>query len=141
MDIEDLKTRAHRGNIVAQSILGICLLEGFGVDRDYAEAFRWLRAASASGAPRAAWHLGTMFEHGLGTREDLRRARELYEFAADRGEFFACVLLARLYRYARGVHEDVSAARPYYSKAASMGVDECPELVEARQFISVGPAA
>jgi TPR repeat protein len=89
MDITDLRARAESGSLPAQTVLGICLLEGVDCAADYTEALR-RRSASVRGASRAMAHLGTMYERGLAVPTDLERARDLYESAAKRGEFLAC---------------------------------------------------
>jgi TPR repeat protein len=61
-DIDELTREARRGLAPAQTLLGICYLEGTGVARDYAAALKWLSAAAKKGAPRAMFHLARMHE-------------------------------------------------------------------------------
>jgi TPR repeat protein len=137
MDMTDLRTRAESGSTPAQAILGICLLEGIDCAADYAEAFRWLSAASTRGAARAMAHLGTMYERGLAVPADLDRARELYEAAATRGEFLACVWLARLLAGEGAGGPDQKGALRWYREALSQAdrVQDCAELEEARTYV------
>ena len=137
-NIADLRSKAEAGSIVAQSVLGIVLLDGIGCDADYAEAFHWLSAASERGASRAIWHLGRMYEAGLHVAVDPHRARSLYERAASRGEFFACVYLARLLASGQlGTISDEEPLRWYRAVLAQApDVQDCPELEEARSYVA-----
>jgi TPR repeat protein len=137
MDMTELRARAESGSLPAQSVLGICLLEGIDCAADYVEAFRWLSAASTRGAARAMAHLGAMYERGLAVPADLGRARELYEGAATRGEFLACVWLARLLAQEDASHPDQEGARRWYREALSQAdrVQDSPELEEARTYV------
>jgi uncharacterized protein len=140
MDIEGLRARAAAGSCVAQTVLGICYLDGIEVGVDYAEAFRLLTSASEMGAPRAVLNLARMYAQGLGVSRDTRRAIQLYEFAAERGEFCAQTALGRIYATDEGVGIDEGAARRWYEAAVaqadtrSVRFDD-PELEEARLFL------
>ena len=133
MQMTDLRARAESGSTPAQAVLGICLLEGIDCPTDYAEAFRWLSAASRR-APRAMAYLGTMYERGLAVPADLERARALYEGAAQRGEFLACVWLARLLAREGASGPDQQSALRWYREALSQAdrLQDSPELEEAR---------
>ena|SRR5437879_7243375 len=60
MNISDLRQKAQRGSVVAQTILGTCYLDGIDVEVDHKEAFRLLSAAADQGAPRAKMNLARM---------------------------------------------------------------------------------
>jgi len=66
MDIANLRQKADSGNVVAQSILGNCYLEGIEVGVDDEEAFRLLSSAAGQGASRAKANLSCMHAEGLG---------------------------------------------------------------------------
>jgi TPR repeat protein len=135
-EIEKLREKAEKGSVVAQSVLGIRYLHGYDVERDYAEAFRWLSAASAHHAPRAMVNLGIMYEHGLGVEPNHELALDLYEYGALRGEFDGCVYLARL--LASG--KDIESALVWYRRVAEQrdGVVDCDaDLQEADAFIKL----
>jgi TPR repeat protein len=136
MNVTDLRVQAESGSLPAQTVLGICLLEGTAGAADHAEAFRWLSAAAERGAARAMAHLGTMYEHGLSVVADGRRARELYEGAARQGEFLACVWLARL--LSGDEVPDRDGALRWYRAGLSQAtaVGECTELEEARAYVA-----
>jgi len=60
----DLRKKAEAGNVVAESMLGICYLDGIDVGVDYREALRFLSSAAEKGAARAALHLVRMHADG-----------------------------------------------------------------------------
>jgi TPR repeat protein len=136
MDFEDLRLRAERGSLAAQSILGLSYLHGEGVAQDLEEAFRWLTSAAERGAARAEAWLGSMYESGLGVPVDLVRARALYQGAASKGEFFGCIFLARLLARDVAAAGDRTEASRWYAEAIKMDVAPCPELEEARRFLA-----
>jgi len=147
MNIADLRTEVESGNVVAQSILGICYLEGIDVGIDYEKAFRLLSAAALQGAPRAIANLARMYAEGLGVAPDLPEAARLYEKAAQAGEFFAQIGIARACLRGSGVAVDQKAALKWYSVAAGQdgSVIDCPELQEAKEYVHLnvgekGPA-
>lgn len=140
MNIAELEQKADAGSVVAQSILGLCYLEGHETNVNYAEAFRWLSAASNNGASRATAGLARMYAHGLGITRDLPKAIDLYKRAAEAGEFLAQVELGRLYSRGEEVPLDDKAALKWYSMAAAQqsSVENCAELREAIAFMKRG---
>ena len=129
--------------MVAQSVLGITLLEGRESAADLAEAFRWLSAASERGASRAMWHLGTMYERGMHVQADPLAARSLYEAAASRGEFLASVHLARLLLSGQAGKAERAEVLRWYRAALDQAsqVEDCPELEEARSYVAANSSA
>src|ERR1700704_5914264 len=89
MRIAELREKAERGNAVAQTVLGVCYLEGIDVEVDDKKSFRLclLSAAADQGVPRAKTNLARMYAEGLGTAKNLPEAARLYEGAAEPGEF------------------------------------------------------
>lgn len=138
MDIRDLQRKAASGNVAAQSILGICYLDGTEVEVNYQEAFRLLSAAAQEGAPRALANLARMYAEGLGIPRNLPEAIRLFEGAANAGEFFAQIELARIYAQGRDVPVDPRSAFRWYSAAATQAekVGDCEELREATAYIA-----
>ena len=81
--IEDLRKSAEAGSNVAQTILGVCYLDGIDTDVNYPEAFRLL---SMAGTSRAVVNLARMYAEGRGIPQDGATAARLYESAAKAGE-------------------------------------------------------
>jgi TPR repeat protein len=137
VNISKLLQEADAGSVVAQSVLGICYLDGINVEVNYKEALRLLTAAARRGAPRAKANLARMYVEGLGVQKDLPEAMRLYEEAANAGEFFAQIELARIFLQGLGVPADPGIALKWYSAAAAAEgkIDDCDELREAKTFL------
>jgi uncharacterized protein len=133
---EDLKRKAEAGNCAAQSVLGICYLDGIDTGVDYQEAFRLLSAAADQGAPRAVLNLARMYAEGLGVPKDVAEAVRLYK-TVSAVEFLALIALGRIYSRGEGVPTDRVEAKKWYSAATTWArtVGDCPEIEEATTFV------
>jgi len=116
MDIPDLRKKADSGSPVAQSILGICYLNGIDVDANYSGAFRLLSVAKTS---RAVVNLARMYAEGLGIPKDMVQAIRLYK-AVVKVEFRAQIELGRIYSRGDDVPVDLQQALKWYSAAAAL---------------------
>lgn len=56
-----------------------------GLDDAYERLFKVQLAIAESGDPQGMYHLGEMYENGLGTQEDRTKALEWYRRAAEKG--------------------------------------------------------
>ena len=138
MNISRLLQEAEGGSCVAQSILGICYLDGINVEVDYGKAFQLLSAASGQGASRAVANLARMYAEGLGLPKDMSQAVRLYEKAAGAGDFFAMIELGRIYSRGADFPTDLDAALKWYSIASvqeDIDVD-CEEREEAKIYVA-----
>ena len=79
MNISDLRKEADSGNVVAQTVLGTCYLDGTEVEINHAEAFRLLSLAADRGAARAMVNLARIYMEGLGVSKDLAEGIRWYE--------------------------------------------------------------
>ena len=150
MSLRDTEERAEAGSVAAQCIMGCTLVWGGEIDGetlepDYPRALHYLLQAADAGAARALYHLGVLYEDGLGVPEDLARAVALHERAASAGEYYAVLHLARLCADGRLGSSDVARATSWYQRllelAQNMGtldIDDEMELDEARMFIATG---
>ena len=120
VNIPELEQEAESGSVVAQSILGICYLEGYDVEVNFDKAFRLLSAASNRGARRARFFLARMYTEGLSIEKNPNEALPLYEAAANAGEFLAQVEMGRIFSRGLGVSADPAVARRWRSAAASL---------------------
>ena len=128
-DIADLRRKADAGSPVAQTVLGICFLDGADVEVNYQEAFRLLSAAAKQGTSRSVVNLARMYEQGLGVEKDMAEAIRLYKAVA-KVEFFAQIALGRIYSRGKSVVADRAEALRYYSLATEWGdrVVDCEEM-------------
>jgi uncharacterized protein len=60
-------------------------LQGYGVDKYYAEALRWFKLAAAQGFGVALCHFGWCYEKGSGVAVDKAEAIRWYTLAAAAG--------------------------------------------------------
>ena len=73
-------------------------INGDGVERNYAEAFKWFRRAAAAGHTRSQYDLGSMYRNGEGMKENKDAAKYLYTLAANKGHATAAYELAKIYQ-------------------------------------------
>ena len=68
--------------------VGICYMNGIGVEKDEYEGFQWLQQAAESDHPFAMYAIGECYEHGKGVEKDQEKAQEWYQKAADVSPLF-----------------------------------------------------
>ena len=78
---------AHQGHTRAMELLGGYyspdLLNSNEATVDMERALYWLEKAADKGSKAATYHLGTLYEYGLGVKKDLKKAREWYQRSAN----------------------------------------------------------
>jgi TPR repeat protein len=87
----------------------------------YLQALPWLRRAARTGEPWAAYHLGLMFDHGLGVRRNVAKAIKWYSQAAEGGYDSAQLNLGIVYANLPGARRDLGRALVLYRSAARQG--------------------
>jgi TPR repeat protein len=87
----------------------------------YRAALPWLRRAARAGEPWAAYHIGLMFDHGLGVRRNPAKAIAWYSEAATAGYDSAQLNLGIMYANLPGSRRDVRRALALYRSAARQG--------------------
>ena len=81
----------------AQHLLGVCYDEGWGVQKNEAEAVRLWALAAEQGHALAQYELGYCYFYGKrGLQQDLVKARQLYQQAAAQGHTQAIGMLAAM---------------------------------------------
>ena len=139
MDLVELQRRADSGSCVAQTILGVYLLDGIGTETNPEAAHHYLHAAALQGGSRAMVNLGRMYFEGIGVPKDVHESIRWYESAASAGEFLAQIALGRIYSHGLGITRDSAAARKWFSAAIKQqslvqGCDD--EIAEAKRYIA-----
>lgn len=136
-----LAARAELPN--AMLLYALACRHGWGIRRNEAEAFIWLRravdisgldlAASSSTHPRGAtahqtslalaiFELGMSYLHGWGAEKDASQALRMFEVAGNLGDVDAVVKAAECYRDGAGCKRDLQKAADQMKRAESMGV-------------------
>jgi hypothetical protein len=77
---------AERGDLNAQSNLGVMYENGYGVEKDYQEALKWYRTAARRGNAVAQKNLGTMYANGFGVDKDAGEAYVWLNLSAANGD-------------------------------------------------------
>ena len=101
-----LRERAEQGDPAAQNEIGSRYYAGRGVERDDAEAARWIRLAAAQGYAPAQYNLGLLHFRNRGVAGSDAEAARWYRAAAEQGYAPAQAGLGYLHVYGAGVDED-----------------------------------
>ena len=91
------RAAANRGDLFAQTELGVMLQSGIGSAVDLAQAREWYRRAAGEGYLPATVLLASLYSHGKGVTEDRDEAVHLLKPAAEQGYAPAQTDLAALY--------------------------------------------
>ena len=101
-----LLERAEQGDAAAQNEVGSRYYAGRGVERDDAEAARWIQLAADQGFAPAQYNLGLLYFRNRGVAGNDAEAARWYRAAAEQGYAPAQAGLGYLYTYGAGVEED-----------------------------------
>lgn len=80
---------ANQGSPLANNVLGLMYLNGFGRAQDFQNAYRHFLIASDAGYAVSSFHIGEMFEYGMGTQKNIPKALDWYDLATKQGYFSA----------------------------------------------------
>lgn len=101
-----LLERAENGDAVAQNEVGSRYYAGRGIERDDAEAARWIRRAAEQGYAPAQYNLGLLHFRNRGVAGTDAEAAVWYRSAARQGYAPAQAGLGYLHIYGAGVEEN-----------------------------------
>ncbi len=110
---------AQAGNPVGEFMLGVMAEQGFGQDKDAAQAISWYTKAAEKGMASAAYNLARFYETGAGVEADIAKARDYLTQAAEGGHGKAMHNLGRLYRGTGLGVPNLAEALKWYSAAAT----------------------
>jgi TPR repeat protein len=114
---------AEHGDIEIQFQVGFTY-EHIVSEPDYVEAFNWYSMAAESSHKEAIYHLGLLYEKGLGISQDYQKAIQLYNNAGHLGGDKALHQLGVAYHNGNGVVIDSSKTIEYYTLSANLGNSE-----------------
>lgn len=80
---------AQKGYPLAECQIGYFYLHGFGVEKDWKQAFYWTERAAKHGDWDAQYNLASFYEQGVATAPDLEKADYWYRKAAAQGHKLA----------------------------------------------------
>lgn len=107
---------ADNGDAEALCYLGVCYLEGFGVEKDEQRAFLYFCSAAQKGYYGGQFYCGYCYSKGLGIEKDVRQKLFWYNKAAEQGCAEAQHNLAVHYTFiefdkARSIDWDLKSAK------------------------------
>lgn len=83
--IDDLRTRAERGDAEAQNSLGLRYVLGDGIAQDKAAAHHWFELSAKQGYAKGQYNLAVMLGSGLSGKKDHKESVKWYRKAANQG--------------------------------------------------------
>lgn len=113
---------AAQGSSRAKNNLGVYYLTGTA--RNPARSAHLFEDAAAHGLVEAAYNLATLYDQGLGVRQDYAQARKFYRQAADNNDADAEYRLGMLFDQGLGGEKDSSAALALFQRAAADGSED-----------------
>jgi uncharacterized protein len=120
---------AENGVVEAQVVYAQYLLDGHGVARDPAAAFRWFRHAAQADHPMGMNMLGRCYEFGWGTAACASVAVYWYREAARAGLDWGMYNYATALALGNGIEEDREAALAWFEQAAALGHAKSQNLI------------
>ncbi len=118
LDLYDLRSAAHGGDLWAENEYGIFLVQS---GRDSARGLSWIRKAAKHGLPVAQRNMGSFYARGLVVRQNFAQAAQWFRPAAVSGDWKAQYYLGILYARGWGVTKDPAQALMWYRKSALHG--------------------
>ncbi len=119
LDLTPLEMRADKGDMEAQTALGIFYVAGREVPQDIERGFEWLKRASEFGDARGRYYWGLCFLDGIGTKKDTERGLELVRQAEKGGYVAARTFLGKSYLNGQyGLKKETEKAMELLTSAA-----------------------
>jgi TPR repeat protein len=117
---QKLLKKAEAGDTQTQYEVAMMLLKGRGVDKDEAQAAKWLSKAAEQGDEKAITRLGIVNYKGEIGRPDYAKAFDLFSKVKSES-VLAQYYLGEMYAEGKGVKRDYQEAIAWYQKAADGG--------------------
>jgi TPR repeat protein/peptidoglycan hydrolase-like protein with peptidoglycan-binding domain len=122
MPIDELRSRANAGELVAMEELARRLVHGAGVAKDQQAGAGWLLRAAQRGSAQSAFNVAVMYERGFVVERDSTKAIEWYRKAVDANVPMAKHNLALLLRDGKGAPRNGQEAVVLLRSAARQGM-------------------
>lgn len=85
LGVKLLRAAAEKGFVKAQTVLGSCCMNGYGVEKNKKEAVKWYRIAAGKGYAAAQYMLGNCYKYGDGVEGNRKEAIKWFQKAARQG--------------------------------------------------------
>jgi TPR repeat protein len=134
-----LLSRAHNGDVNAQSYVAHHYTSGEKGEQDYHKAKYWYqkvashKTADAKIKGHANLLLGLMYNSGKGGKKNYQQAMKCFRTAAEQGYYDAHISIGNMYAQGLGVKQDYNKALFWWKLAAEKGHPKAPTLVHLMQ--------
>lgn len=108
------------------------------LEKRYGESRRIFEPLAAAGDARAQFMMGTIYEQGLGVRQDLPAAARWYRKSAEGGNPSAQYNLGVFYQFGKGVPRDPAEAARWLRAAAEQGHGRAQNNLSTFYFTGIG---
>lgn len=125
---DNLKSQADKGNVIAQSKIGLLLAEGVGVPKDQKAAIDWFKKTADQGDGFSQTAVGYFYISGTGIKVDNNVGFDYLKKTAEQNYSFAGFLIAGMYFKGDGVSKSLSEASKWYEKSALNGESSLAKL-------------
>ncbi|MGH9642644.1 MAG: tetratricopeptide repeat protein [Terriglobales bacterium] len=129
-EVDQLRSKAHAGDAMAQLDLGRAYADGNGVSKDDRQAVKWYRSAADQGNATAQNNLGLMLRFGRGVDEDKKESLMWFRKAAKQENPNALFNLGAAYYNGDGVGVDDEAAYAWFLLAQDFGSQSGADAVK-----------
>jgi predicted RNA-binding Zn-ribbon protein involved in translation (DUF1610 family) len=126
-ELEAIRWAAEQGDAGAQDKLGVYYSQGYGVQRDFAEAEKWIRLSAEQGNPSAQYHLGNLLHLSRSEPRDPIAAFEWWLKAANQGHAIAQNNVGYLYEEGGIIEQDLVKAYKWMRMAADQSLPGAAE--------------
>jgi TPR repeat protein len=120
--LSSLRVGARAGDPRSQHDLARRLIQGDGIQQDFAEGSEWFREAAIQGVSNAQYNLAVLYERGLGVTKDDVRALLWYHSAAEQLHPLAQYNLGIFYLQGRSIPLSYVEAAGWFKAASNQGV-------------------
>lgn len=118
--------------------LGAAHINGFGVEPNHTEEFKWFMKAAQGGHIQAQHNIGEMYRLGQSVEVDYAQALRWYSMAIEQGFDESMVSLAQMYLAGQGVQSNPEKAFQLMSNAANKGLAKAQYNLAGFYFQGIG---
>lgn len=125
MDVEKAfiyyKSAVEHGSIRAMHRVGLCYLNGKGVEKNNDLAFEWFEKAANAGCAQGLYHQAGFLTSRFGKHRDYNKGFIILQQLVERKHSAAFFSLACCYLYGEGISKNISRAYQLFKESAELG--------------------
>lgn len=111
----------NKDDVDALSVLGICLTEGIGGEKNEEKGLEYLKLAAEKGNSNAQAYVGYYYYRGRGVKQNKKEAIKWFEMSANQGNSFGQRALGRYYIKLDDIEDNKKLGVNWLRKAANQG--------------------